>query len=693
MVAEPPPTRTEDAVDTWFGVPVPDPYRWLERQDDEGAAWVRAQGAYAAGVLAALPDRDPLLARITELNQRDTRHGFAVAGDRVFCTARAGTADQGVLMVRDAAGERVLLDPAVLAGQTHASIDWYVPSPGGDLLACGISAGGSEDSALRILDVATGELGPELATNLSLGVLSWLPDGSGVVFHHYPRPAPGTPPSRRRDDSETLLLRLGQSTTDTVVKRGLNPAIRIGPRDRPLLVLTPGSDWMLAIISHGPLGHGLRDHVTSASYYVAPLSTVDDPATVPWRQLAGPADEVSAFTVHGDTLYLVSSRDAPRARLLAVPMATGDAAGAPVLVGPSARALQAMRVAGDQLLVRYVDGAPHRLLRVPLAGGEPTEVPLPVQGTIEEWTELPGDDVLLVLSSWTEPHRAYRYDAARGTVEPTDWVPESPAELGKLIVTETEYPARDGTMVPLSLVHQPGLKLDGTNPTLVDGYGSYGLCMTPDYDPGLLAWCERGGVYAAAHIRGGGAHGREWHRAGRLLTKENTITDFIDCADHLVRAGYTRPGRLGGTGASAGGIPTGGAVVRRPELFAAMVMRVPVCNSLRAELSENGPINVAEFGSHSTEDGLRALLITDSYARVVDGTPYPAVLLTAGLNDRRVAVWQPGKLAARLQAATSSGRPVLLRVDEHAGHGFGSTQRQRDRQTADSYAFLLAAFD
>jgi prolyl oligopeptidase len=689
----PAPARIEDVVDEHFGVRVPDPYRWLERQDDEGTRWVRTQGAYATEVLAGLPDRDALLARVAELNARDTRSGFAVAGDRVFFTEHAARADQGVLMVRDGSDERVLLDLATLAGESHASLDWYEPGPGGDLVACGISAGGSENSALHILDVATGELGPELATGLSLGVLSWLPDGGGVVYHHYPPPAPGTPPAERRRDSETVLLRLGQSIVETVLRRGLNPALLVAPRDRPLLVLTPGSDWMLAVVSHESLGHGLRDKVSACTFHVAPLSTLDEPATVPWRQIAGPADEVSAFTVDGDTLYLVSSRDAPRSRLLAVSMATGDAAGGTVLVPPSGRALQSTRLAGDDLLIRYVDGAPHRLLRLPLAGGEPTEVPLPVQGTIEQWCELPGGDVLLVLSSWTEPPRAYRYDIARGTVEPTDWMPDSPAELIKLVVTETEYPARDGTLIPLSIVHRPGLPLDGDNPTLVDAYGSYGLCMTPEYRPALLAWCERGGVYAVAHVRGGGAHGREWHAAGKLLNKENTIIDFIDCAEHLVGAGYTRPGRIGGIGASAGGIPTGGAVVRRPDLFAAMVIRVPVCNAVRAEHSENGPINTPEFGSVTTEEGLRALLIIDSYARVVEGAAYPAVLLTAGMNDRRVAVWQPGKLAARLQAATASGKPVLLRVDEHAGHGFGNTQRQRDLETADSYAFLLAAFD
>ncbi len=208
--------------------------------------------------------------------------------------------------------------------------------------------------------------------------------------------------------------------------------------------------------------------------------------------------------------------------------------------------------------------------------------------------------------------------------------------------------------------------------------------------PAVLAWLEHGCVWAAAHVRGGGGYGKAWHQAGRLLTKQNTITDFIDCAEHLVAEGHTTPARLAASAGSAGGIPTGGALVRRPDLFAAMVIHVPVLDALRNEFSENGPINVPEFGTVSTEDGFRSLLIIDAYRRIRDGTPYPAVLLTTGRNDPRVPTWQPGKFAARLQAATSSPHPELLRVEEHGGHALiGATAEQHDALRADELAFLL----
>ncbi len=205
----------------------------------------------------------------------------------------------------------------------------------------------------------------------------------------------------------------------------------------------------------------------------------------------------------------------------------------------------------------------------------------------------------------------------------------------------------------------------------------------------MLAWYERGGVYAIAHIRGGGEYGEEWHLAGKKLNKQNTIDDFITCAEYLIAQKYTRPEKLAGEGTSAGGIPSGGSLVKRPDLWSVMVIRVGVTNSLRSEVSENGPPNVPEFGSVSTEEGFKGLLIVDSYHKVQDGTSYPAVLLTAGLNDPRVVLWQATKMTARLQEATSGDKPILLRVEAQGGHGMGSTKQQLEAELADKLAFLL----
>jgi prolyl oligopeptidase len=250
--------------------------------------------------------------------------------------------------------------------------------------------------------------------------------------------------------------------------------------------------------------------------------------------------------------------------------------------------------------------------------------------------------------------------------------------------------AADGTMIPMAILYKRGLKRDGTNPTLLDGYGAYGITNTePFFNPSFLAWLERGGVVAFAGVRGGGEYGEEWHLAGKLGTKANTWRDFIVCAEYLIKEKYTSPGRLAGEGTSAGGILISNAVAERPDLFGAALIRVGVNNALRAEVTSNGVPNIPEFGSVKTEEGFKALLAMDGYSKVKDGQKYPAIMLTTGINDPRVEPWMSAKMAARLQAATASGKPVLLRVDYDAGHGIGSTKKQRDEELADSYAFLF----
>lgn len=382
-------------------------------------------------------------------------------------------------------------------------------------------------------------------------------------------------------------------------------------------------------------------------------------------------------------------------QVLAVPLQAPNPSAARVVVPAGPAMIDDIRVAGDYLLTCEIHGGLGRLRRVALAGGEqddPEDVVLPGDGTILEWTGEPGaTEVVLSLTSWTMPPRLYRYDARSGALEETGWTPPSPVDFSGVVAHETHALAEDGTPIPLSIIHKKGLALDGDNPTLLIAYGAYGHALTPVFQPEMLAWYERGGLFAIAHVRGGGEYGRAWHEAGRKLNKETTITDFIACAEHLIARGYTRPGRLAGAGTSAGGIPAGGALVRRPDLWAAIILRVALTNALRFETSENGPVNVPELGSVTTREGFESLRIIDSYLRVRDGVRYPAVLLMASLNDRRMPVWQATKMAARLQAATASEQPVLLRVDVQSGHRQGVTRARRNNLLADELAFLLHA--
>jgi len=692
-VTIPPVARVDVVQEERFGIALADPYRWMEDADsEEMREWLSGQAAYAASVLARLPGRDGLLARVTELTAGVTRRpSVKLAGDRMFFLQEVG-GGSAALVVDDGRARRVLLDPAVLPGPEYSSLDWFVPSPDGRLVACGVSQGGSEQSTLRVVDADTGQLREDAVPGTFHGAVSWVPDQDALVCHRYLVPPPGTPPQQRRLGSRACLHQLGTPAADdlVVLARGVSATVPMAPLDRPFVLTPSGSDWMIAIVSHSSLAGPIGEEMSDSSLYVAPRAGLADPPACPWERVAGPADGVTAIAVRGGDLYLVTHRDSPRSRVLKLPLAEPDLAAATVVLPGGERAVAGVRVVGDQLLVHERDAGMSRIRRVPVAGSAPQEVPLPVDGAIERWTAHPDrPEAFITLGSWTQCPRVYRYDGLAGTVSDTGWLPPATADFSDIVTSDLRVPARDGTPIPLRVVHRKGLMLDGASPAILSGYGSYGYVRTRLFEPEMLAWYERGGVYAYAGLRGGGEYGREWHQAGLGPHKENTITDFIDSAEYLITRGYTSPERLAGEGSSAGGIPVGGALVRRPDLWAAMIMQVPATNSTRFEFSENGPINVPEMGSVSTESGMRDLLITDCYLRVEDGVRYPAVLITAGLNDPRLAVWQPAKMAARLQAATASGRPVLLRVDPHAGHGQGSTQTQRNELTADILAFLM----
>ena len=350
--------------------------------------------------------------------------------------------------------------------------------------------------------------------------------------------------------------------------------------------------------------------------------------------------------------------------------------------------------AQDALYVQAIDGGIGKLTRVPYGGGSASFVSLPFEGDVTlAATDQRVPGTLLDMTGWTKASKIYAYDPAKQSVTDTGLQPAGPFDNpGGLESHEVKARSYDGTLVPLSIIYKSGLKLDGSNPTLMVGYGAYGISEDPHFDPRFLAWFERGGVFAVAHVRGGGEYGEDWHLAGKLLTKQNTWKDFIACAEYLIEQKYTSSARLAIEGGSAGGITIGRSITERPDLFAVAIDAVPMSDVVRAEFTPNGPPNIPEFGTVKKADGFKALYAMSAYHHIKDQTPYPAVMVTTGFNDPRVISWEPGKMAARLQAATSSGKPVLLRVDYDAGHGIGSTKTQREQELADEMSFALWQF-
>ncbi|MGA8341966.1 MAG: prolyl oligopeptidase family serine peptidase, partial [Candidatus Sulfotelmatobacter sp.] len=411
-----------------------------------------------------------------------------------------------------------------------------------------------------------------------------------------------------------------------------------------------------------------------------------------WKKLFDVDANITNLSLRNDDVYLLTHKNKPRYEVTRTSLKNPDVAHATVVVPASEVVIQEADVAADAVYIRDLDGGIDRMRRLsfdgkiePVSAGEG-------QSTSELSVTPTESGALIHAVSWTTSPRWLKYDTKTKAVTDTGIQPPLPVDTSAYTAEEVKAKSADGTMIPVSVIHAKNITLDGNRPTHLIGYGAYGISYDAFFDPVWIAWLERGGVIAFAHVRGGGEYGEEWYRAGYKLTKQHTIDDFIAAAQYLIETKYTNPQRLSGEGTSAGGILIGGAITQRPDLFAGALVRVGCSNATRMEFTPNGPPNIAEFGSVADPDGFKGLFAMDAYQHVKDGTAYPGVLLTAGINDPRVDPMQPAKMTARLQAATSSKRPVLLRVDYDAGHGMGSTRSQHDLEYADEMSFLLWQF-
>jgi prolyl oligopeptidase len=687
--SKPPNTPVREVTEDYFGTKVMDPYRWLENtKDPEVAAWMKAQNDYTRAVLASIPGRDQLLDRIKALdNAGSVVSDLQVWGGRYFYFKTEPGSDNRKLYTRDNpnAAERLLIDPEKLttADGKHFSIDYFQPSLNGKYVAYGISPGGSEDSVLHVIESATGKVLSDTIDRAQFGQPNWLPDGSFFYTRTQKLP-PDAPPTAKYQKLRSYHHVLGTDPDkeDAVFGYQVSPDVKVTEDDFPVVAFSPGAPKYLL----GMLIHGVKREV---DLYATTLQG-DASAKTMWKKVADEADAVTGFDSHGEGLYLLSHKDASRFKVLRTSLENPDLAHATTVVPASDRVVVGISAAGDALYVQDLDGGIGRLRRLPYNGGAIQPVKLPFDGAIQSLFANPTESgAWLELTSWTKSPLWYSLDANSGSLTDTGLVAPSPVDYSQVESEEVKAKSADGTMVPLSIVHKRGITLDGSHPTWLEGYGSYGIPLSPTFRPTLLAFFERGGVFAVAHVRGGGEYGEDWHLSGQKLTKQHTIDDMLAGAQYLIEHKYTSTKHLAGEGTSAGGVTIGGAITQRPDLFGAALIRVGDSDSLRSELMASGPANIPEFGTVKDPDGFKALYAMDAYQHVKPNTAYPAILLTTGANDPRVAPWQAAKMAARLQVSTNSGKPVLLRVDYDAGHGLGSTKTQRDEEQADEIAFLF----
>ena len=687
----PPVAAQKPVTENFFGTAVTDPYRWMEdAKSPEFQTYMKQQSDWTRHTLDQIPGRDALEKRIVALDNAATLiRGMQFAGHDYFYLKSKPGAKNYSLVVRtgEHGAEHVLVDPEVLgSGGIHVSIDYFQPSPDGRYVAYALSSGGSEQSTLHVMETASGHDLPDRIDRTNFGDVNWNDDGKSFFYNRLVKLAAGAPDTDKYKNSVAYLHVLGQDPEQDqpIFGAGVNAGLKIGPTEIPGVSTTPGSKLALGI-----LDNGVQNELT---VYIVPLDKIDGPRT-PWVKVVDPADDVTGVALKDDDLYLLGHNDASRYKVLKTSAQAPDVAHAQVVVPAGKAVIKNISVAQDALYVQDLDGGIGRLRRLPFDGGPLQNVELPVQGAIDGlFTDPRVPGPLFSLESWVVSRAWYRYDPKLGQAQDTGILPHSSVDASAYTSKEVLVKSADGVEVPLSLVYKKGAKLDGNHPTLLWAYGAYGITIDPAFAPAYFALLEKDGVFATCHVRGGGEYGEDWHLAGKKLTKQNTISDLIACAEYMTQQGWTKPSRLAIDGGSAGGITMGGALTQRPDLFRVVLDEVGVSNSLRSEFTANGPPNIPEFGSVTTPDGFKALYAMDATQHVKAGVAYPAVLLTTGINDPRVPSFESAKMAAHLQAATTSGYPVLLRVDYDAGHGIGSTKAQRDHLLADKFAFMFWQF-
>ena len=679
----PPTTHTIDVVDHDFGLTLPDPYRWMEGEDNaEFNTWLKAQGAASRAKLDALPTLDTWRKKLAAAAGAGTEHGsHRLVGDRLFFL-REQAGKEGALMVRTADGkERAIYDPN--ATKDGASISGYSMSPDGGKVAINLGHRGNEIGEIAVFDVASGKrLADTPKPVWSEFRASWLPDGSGFFY------------TRMRDatsnDGDPLqgmgayLHTLGQpqSVDRLLARAGADDALKIAANDFPYVIVTPGSDWAILGIS------GAR---ASGRTCVAPLADAIA-VNARWRCLVDDPDNIQDTTLHGDTLYLLSAKDAPNRRVLALGLRDPNArvTSAKVVVPERKDAvLTTIAAARDALYLKSMHAGLDHIERMDYASDALTPVAMPFAGTSFMMRTDPSQDgALLSLEGWTSPRKVYRFDPSNGRLSDTGLGSITPLSYPDLTSEEIEATSADGTKVPLSLVYPKALVKDGHARAIVNGYGGYGVVNQPFFFPVLLEWAQAGNVLADCHVRGGGENGDAWRIGGSGPNKQRGIEDFIACAQELAKRGLSAPARTAGFGGSMGGILTGGAYTTAPEAWGAMAVQSGIFNPVRLLAAKNGANQIAEMGDPRTESGMKQLLAMDPYQHVRDGVRYPPLLLITGAVDQRVAPWNSGKFGARVMAA-SPRTPLWFRTDDQFGH-FATNMNAFALEFADIFAFFDA---
>ncbi len=674
--------------DTYGDVTVADPYRWLETNDDQTKKWSRAEDKLARTYLDGLSIRKPIFDRLMkQISQTSSSfYNLYAVGNKVFAMYNLPPKQQPMLAVlgndADPKNCRVIVNPNVMNAKGTTAIDWFVPSPDGKWVAVSLSENGSEDGSVHIFSVADGAQIQDVIARVQYptggGSLAWSTDSHGFWYTRYP--GADRPNDEQHFYQQIYYHQLGDDQAKDIYVLGHDfpkvAEIFLNNRQNPKFVV--------ATVANGDGGE-------FAHYVISQDGTV--------KQVTKFADKIVSAAIGPDNaMYLVSRKDAPRGKLLKLPPNNFDLTQAKMIVPQSEAVIQPggefggapVVITKRAIYVRELVGGPSKVAIFDSAGIAKGSLPLPNVAGVDQVEPLSDGTLLYEVMTYLKPTYFNRYNEASGKTSATKLAQTSPVKFDDTEVTRKFATSKDGTKIPVNIICRKGTKLNGANPLLLNGYGGYSVSQTPHFlGAGTRLWLDGGGIFVIANLRGGGEFGEQWHEQGMLTKKQNVFDDFIACAQYLIKNHYTNNQHLAAIGGSNGGLLMGAVLTQRPDLFKAVVSQVGIYDMLRVELDPNGAFNTTEFGTVKNPEQFKALYAYSPYHHVVDGTKYPSIFMATGETDGRVNPMHSRKMIARLQEASASGNPILLSINEHAGHGIGSALSIRVNQMADWYSFLF----
>lgn len=684
LIAQPPASKRIDHVDEFHGAKIPDPYRWLEQDTAETTAWVEAQSQYTQKQLQPLEGREAIRKRLTELFQftrsapyvtgEGSFAGIVKRGNRYFFLRQDGLQNQPILYVQEKdKPARELINPNGLSGEGIAALSMWAASPDGKLLAYGVAKAGSDWQEWRVRDVETGKDTADHLDWIKFSTAAWSPDSKGFFYGRYPTPDKASMMTAANLDNTLHYHRLGdnQAQDRLVYQRPDQREWRFSAEP------TSDGNHLVITIHQG----------TNVEKYLLVLD-LRNPDAKP-RPLT-PAFEAAyqVFSSVGNTLYLTTNDKAPRYRVISIDLTKPDKSNWKELIPQSQDTLDQVVHTNGQFVVQYLKDAHSSIRLHALDGKFLREVTLPGVGTAS-WSagEPLEKEQFYSYASFTQPETIYRYDPASDKSAPF-FTGQLPFDPSTLTTSQVFYPSKDGTRIPMFLIHRKGLKLTGDNPVLLYGYGGFNISLQPGYSILYLAWAEMGGVVAVANLRGGGEYGEDWHRAGMFDKKQNVFDDFISAAEWLIANKYTSRKKLAIYGGSNGGLLVGACLNQRPDLFAAAIPAVGVMDMLRFHKFTIGQAWTSEYGSPDAPEHFRNIIRYSPLHNIKAGVQYPPTLIMTADHDDRVVPLHSFKYAAALQHAQEGKAPILIRIDIKAGHGGGKPTAKRIDDFTDMLAFL-----